>query len=98
MGSATGNVRVFCWSAIVAKKKKDEALSFEDALGELETIVQSMEQGDLSLEDSLSAFEKGIQLTRQCQTSLKDAEQKVQILMDKNGDSQPEPFQGNDKE
>lgn len=80
----------------MAKKKKDEALNFEDALAELESIVQSMEQDELSLEESLASFEKGIQLTRQCQTALKEAEQKVQILMEKNGE--PQPFQGNEDE
>jgi len=82
----------------VAKKKKEDALRFEDALSELETIVRTMEQGDLSLEDSLEAFEKGIQLTRQCQQALQDAEQKVQILMEKNGTLEPQAFQGKNDE
>lgn len=64
---------------------------FETALAELETLVETMEQGDLSLEESLKLFERGITLTRGCQESLKEAEQKVQILLDKNG--APEPFE-----
>ncbi len=42
--------------------------NFEKSLAELETLVESMESGELSLEDSLAAFEKGVKLTRDCQT------------------------------
>ncbi|MGE3919966.1 MAG: exodeoxyribonuclease VII small subunit [Gammaproteobacteria bacterium] len=65
-------------------RKKSEAFNFEAALAELTTLVEQMEQGGLSLEQSLSSFEKGVQLTRQCQKALQDAEQKVQILLEKN--------------
>jgi exodeoxyribonuclease VII small subunit len=47
-----------------------------------------MEEGEFSLEESLQAFEKGIKLTRECQTALKNAEQKVQILLNENGDTE----------
>jgi len=47
----------------VAKKPNPEDTpSFEDALGQLEKLVDSMEQGDMSLDDSLKAFEEGIKL------------------------------------
>ena len=65
--------------------KQQPELNFEEALGELERLVNLMEEGDLSLEDSMKAFEKGIKLTRECQTALQKAEQKVQILLDENG-------------
>lgn len=52
---------------------------------ELETIVSQMEQGELSLEDALQRFERGIVLARHSQQKLKQAEQKVQILMEQNG-------------
>ncbi|MCA6062706.1 exodeoxyribonuclease VII small subunit [Thalassolituus marinus] len=66
---------------------------FESALGELEQLVAKMEGGDLSLEDSLQAFEQGIRLTRQCQQALASAEQRVQILLEQNGESVAQPFQ-----
>ena len=66
-------------------KKIPEKLDFEASLKELETLVETMEKGDLSLEDSLSHFERGVQLSRTCQQALKDAEQKVEILMKKSG-------------
>ena len=72
--------------------KKTKPLDFEKALNELETLVESMEQGDVSLEDSLKQFERGVELTRQCQTALKEAEQKVQILIDKSEQADLEDF------
>jgi exodeoxyribonuclease VII small subunit len=66
-------------------KKKNKTIDFEKSLDELEGLVDRMEQGDSSLEDSLKDFERGIELTRNCQTALAEAEQKVQILLKKNG-------------
>ena len=45
-----------------------------------------MESGELSLEASLKIFEEGIKLTRECQKALKEVEQKVSLLMEKNGE------------
>lgn len=60
-------------------------LQFEQALDQLEELVEEMESGDLSLEASLKAFEQGIKLTRDCQLALATAEQKVQMLIAENG-------------
>ena len=68
--------------------KKPTSFNFENALEELEELVSSMEDGELSLEDSLKAFEKGIKLTRECQSALKNAEQKVQVLLNEDGDAE----------
>jgi exodeoxyribonuclease VII small subunit len=65
---------------------------FEDALHELEQLVERMEQGQMTLEDSLKAFERGVQLTRTCQTALREAEQKVQVLLEENGQAAFKPF------
>jgi exodeoxyribonuclease VII small subunit len=72
-------------------KKKTEP-SFEESLAELEQLVSRLERGDISLEESLQAFERGVNLTRSCQKSLQTAEQKVQILIDKNGSQILEHF------
>jgi exodeoxyribonuclease VII small subunit len=77
-------------------KKTPEKPDFEASLKELETLVETMEKGDLSLEDSLSHFERGVQLSRTCQQALKDAEQKVEILMQKSGHDAIEPFDSED--
>lgn len=73
-------------------KKKLENLSFEESLNELDTIVQSLEQGDLSLEESMALFERGLNLSQLSQVKLQAAEQKVQILLDKNGTAQLTDF------
>ena len=62
-----------------------KSVNLEKALGELEKLVEEMEQGNLSLEDSLKRFEKGIALTSDCQQALQNAELKVQELIEKNG-------------
>ena len=61
--------------------KKPENLSFEEAITELESIVQAMEQGSLTLEQSLKQFERGVQLANASYEKLSSAEQKVSILM-----------------
>lgn len=76
------------------KKQPD----FEANLAELEALVQKMEQGDLSLEASLEAFEQGIRLTRACQQRLEQAEQKVQLLVEQDGELRAQPFQADDGE
>jgi exodeoxyribonuclease VII small subunit len=70
--------------------------SFEDAIAELESLVDKLEQGDLTLEHSLAAFERGINLTRTCQKALDEAEQKVRILTGDSPDAEPVPFEGSD--
>ena len=65
--------------------KAKNSVDFEEALDQLEELVEDMENGDLTLEESLKAFEQGIKLTRDCQSSLSQAEQKVQILIEENG-------------
>jgi exodeoxyribonuclease VII small subunit len=72
-------------------KKKATSL-FEDALVELEQLVNRLEHGDMPLEETLQSFERGVNLTRTCQKALQDAEQKVQILIDKNGGQVLESF------
>jgi exodeoxyribonuclease VII small subunit len=76
--------------------RKKQGFDFEKSLAELGTLVEEMESGELSLENSLKSFEDGIKLTRECQSALKDAEQKVQLLIEQNGESIPQPFAGSD--
>lgn len=65
---------------------------FEQALAELEALVARLERGDMPLDDALKTFERGVELTRQCQSSLKTAQQRVDILLKRNGQTDPEPF------
>lgn len=66
--------------------RKKAPVDFEASLAELQTLVESLENGELSLEDSLAAFEKGIGLTRECQDALSQTEQKVQQLLERDGE------------
>ncbi|MGH8353297.1 MAG: exodeoxyribonuclease VII small subunit [Pseudomonas sp.] len=72
--------------------RKKVALDFEQSLTELQNLVERLENGELSLEDSLTAFEQGIRLTRDCQAALAQAEQKVQILLERDGELEEAPF------
>lgn len=60
--------------------------------------MECLENGELSLEESLGAFERGIRLTRECQTPLSQAKQKVQILLERNGELSEVPFDAEDDE
>jgi exodeoxyribonuclease VII small subunit len=75
--------------------RKKAAPDFEHSLAELQALVERLESGELSLEDSLTAFEQGIGLTRECQAALAQAEQKVQILLERDGELEPAPFDAN---
>ncbi len=65
-----------------------ESPAFEEALEELESIVERMEDGEPSLEESLKLFERGMALTRQCQKALDDAEQRIRTLSDTDPDAE----------
>jgi exodeoxyribonuclease VII small subunit len=69
---------------------------FEKSLGELEALVQKLEEGDVPLEEALKTFERGVALTRACQTALRTAQQKVEILLSKDGQETVESFDDGD--
>jgi len=78
-------------------KKSSTPVNFEAALAELEKIVEKMESGEQSLEESLKSFQRGIELTRACQQGLKEAEQRVEKLIQKNGEFATEPLPNEDE-
>lgn len=63
---------------------------FEAAIGELESIVKKLEEGDLALEQSLALYERGVQLSRFCHARLEDAERRIEILTER-GELKPAP-------
>ena len=68
--------------------------SFEEALRELEGIVNRLEQGDLPLEEALKFFEDGVKLSRYCHTKLDEAQKRVEILLkDEEGKMTAQPFE-----
>jgi exodeoxyribonuclease VII small subunit len=81
----------------------DTPPKFEDALKQLEEIVQKLEKGELPLEDSLRLYEEGIRLSRLCHGKLEEAEGKVEVLLknargeavlDASGNPKKTPFGG----
>jgi len=71
---------------------ESKAPDFEQALAELEALVARLERGDLPLDEAMKTFERGVELTRHCQDSLKAAQQRVEILLKRNGRPEPEAF------
>lgn len=78
--------------------EKSKTFNYEKSLKELEKLVEQLEAGDLPLESALKHFEKGITLTRLCQTALSQAKQKVEQLIEKNGELHLSLFEENDDE
>jgi exodeoxyribonuclease VII small subunit len=71
--------------------KKEKA--FEEALKELEEIVNRLEQGEIPLEEALQLFEQGVKLSRSCHTTLDEAQKRVEIVLkDEGGKMTAQPF------
>jgi len=65
---------------------KKTAPTFEDSIDRLETLIESMESGDIALADLVAKFEEGSKLLKECQKQLKDAELKIEKLNLDNGE------------
>ncbi len=66
---------------------------FEDTLGELEKIVQRLEDPDVPLEEAVALFEDGIKLSRFCSQKLDEVEKRVDVLLkDEQGNLVTRPF------
>jgi len=70
-----------------------KAPDFEQALAELERLVERLERGDVPLDEALRTFERGVALTRHCHACLQAAQQKVEILLKRGGQLAAEPFE-----
>lgn len=57
-----------------------DEMSFEQAMKELDSVVQQLERGDVALEDSISLYDRGAKLKKRCETLLKNAEEKVAAI------------------
>ena len=63
-----------------------EKMTFEDAMAELERVVDHLERGDVALEESIRLYERGAELKAHCEAKLKAAEERVeQLTLDGNG-------------
>ena len=66
-------------------KKND--ISFEEALKDLEKIVEDLNNGDMELEKAITAYEKGIQLKNICEDRLKNAQERIELIQNKKQES-----------
>ena len=82
---------------MMAKKEKmnEEKLpTFEEAMEQLEQIVEELEGGELTLDESLARYEKGVKAVKRCRDILDSAEKKLQILLsDEEGSFREEDFE-----
>ena len=70
-----------------------QEMSFEAALGELESIVQKLERGDAKLEESIAIYQRGAALKAHCEGKLRDAQMKVEkIVLGSDGSVGVEPL------
>ena len=79
MQQGQGSVNIACPLFFMATSN-DAPLTFESALTELETLVATMETGQLPLKESLASYKRGAELLAFCQTALKDAQMQVDVL------------------
>lgn len=66
--------------------------NFEESMKKLEGIVTELENGNLNLDESVKKFEEGMKIAKQCNTILEDAEKKITILLEKDGELKEEEF------
>ena len=61
-------------------KPASDAVSFEQALEELDQVVKDLESGDIGLDQSLARYEQGVLLLKKCRVILDEAERKIRLL------------------
>ncbi|GIN38324.1 MULTISPECIES: exodeoxyribonuclease VII small subunit [Heyndrickxia] len=66
----------------------DETLSFEEAMEQLEVIVQRLEKGDVPLEEALTIYKKGMELSKLCHDKLKTVEEQLTSIITDNGEEE----------
>ena len=66
--------------------------NFEEKIYELEKVVNELEKGEMNLDESLVKFEQGMKLSKECNKMLENAEKKITILLEKDGEIEEENF------
>ena len=57
-----------------------EKMTFEEAMKELENLVDALDKGDVSLDEAIAAYDRGSQLKDHCQKKLNEAKMKVETI------------------
>ena len=68
--------------------------NFEQSMQDLEKIVTELEKGDLNLDESVKKFEEGMKIAKKCNNMLEEAEKKITILLEKDGELEEKDFVG----
>ncbi|MGG0716547.1 exodeoxyribonuclease VII small subunit [Robertmurraya massiliosenegalensis] len=63
----------------------DEKMTFEEAMKNLEDIVEKLEEGDVPLEEAISIYRKGMELSKLCHDKLKDVEEQLTQIITEDG-------------
>lgn len=69
-----------------------QELNFEEAMKRLEEIAQELEKGDLDLDQAVKKFEEGMALSKKCNEILQEAEKRITILIQEDGEIKEENF------
>ena len=69
-----------------------EQIKFEDAIKRLEEISKELETGELGLDESVNKFEEGMKLSKTCTKMLNEAEKRINILINNDGEISEENF------
>lgn len=75
----------------------DEEMNFEDSIQQLDKIASELESGKLNLEESIKMFEEGMKLSSKCSKFLEDAEKRITVLVNDNGNIKEEDFTAQDE-
>lgn len=77
---------------VCEREEKMNKDNFEESMKNLENIVIDLENGKLNLDESVKKFEEGMKIAKQCNTILENAEKKITILLEKDGEIKEESF------
>ncbi|CAM3312021.1 exodeoxyribonuclease VII small subunit [Paenibacillus lactis] len=69
-------------------------ISFEEAMAQLEQIVEQLEDGDVPLEKAIDLFQQGMKLSQMCSQKLEQVEQKIEMIFEEGGELKRRPFGG----
>ena len=75
-------------------KENNKDNNFEEKIKKLEDVVNALEKGDMNLDESLTKFEEGMKLSKECNKMLEDAEKKITVLLEKDGEIEETEFEG----
>ncbi len=71
---------------------KEKTENFEESMKKLEIIVTELEKGELNLDESVEKFEEGMKISQQCHKILENAEKRISILLQTDGEIEEEDF------